>query len=307
MKDNSFKRRDMKADFCIEIDFQKGSESPSRVFRAMSELIETFEAFDVALVQSIDAKIEPVTIIEDIEAGSIKAWLKTILKAVDDDALKNIDWKPAVGKYLVKAKYLILNFTENKTQIVNREEINNLEIQLLQSAEETDVKRFPSYAPVQTHRLLQNLEKLTGALSNLNPEDKAIYITSDCEQRMNADFNFVPEDIEELLTQETLESTSEMILKVKKPDYLGESQWEFRHETHPILARILDIEWLNNFQARNYDIRPGDALRVVLKIKTNYGYDKEVVGIHYEIISVKDVIHLIPPNQLQLKPSNNLE
>ena len=147
------KRRDMKADFCIEIDFQKGSESPSRVFRAMSELIETFEAFDVALVQSIDAKIEPVTIIEDIEAGSIKAWLRTILKEVDDDALKNIDWKPAIGKYLVKAKYLIINFIENKTQIVNREEINNLEFQILQSAEETDVKRFPSYAPVQTNRL----------------------------------------------------------------------------------------------------------------------------------------------------------
>ena len=31
---------EMKADFCIEIDFQKGSESASRVFRTMSELIE---------------------------------------------------------------------------------------------------------------------------------------------------------------------------------------------------------------------------------------------------------------------------
>ena len=34
-----------KADFCIEIDFQKGSESPSRVFRTMTELIDSNRFF----------------------------------------------------------------------------------------------------------------------------------------------------------------------------------------------------------------------------------------------------------------------
>ncbi len=54
------------ADFCIEIDFKKDSESPTRVFRTMSDLIDAFHAFDIDLVKSIDSKIEPVMMLEDI-------------------------------------------------------------------------------------------------------------------------------------------------------------------------------------------------------------------------------------------------
>ncbi|MBI1804351.1 MAG: hypothetical protein HY033_04565 [Ignavibacteriae bacterium] len=296
--------KNMKADFCIEIDFQRGSESPSRVFRAMTDLIETFQEIDKTLIESIDAKIEPVAIIEDIEAGSLKAWLSTVLKAVDDEALKHIDWKPAVGKYLVRAKYIVVNFLKDKTEIVNRTEVEGLERDLLKSAEETDVTHFPAYAPVQRQRLLSNIEKLTVALSNLNENDKATYITTDKDVEMNARFHFVPENIEELMTQETITTPSEMVLKVKKPDYLGESQWEFRHGTHPIYAKFLDAEWLKNFQSRKYDVRPGDSLRVMVNINVKYGYDKEVVGIHHDITKVKEIIPLNPLDQLPLLTEN---
>ena len=93
-----------KADFCIEINFEKGSENPSRIFKALTELIETFQQLDRALVESIDSKIEPVATIEDVESGSIRVWLAQKLKSVDDDGLKKLDWKQVVGKYLVDAK-----------------------------------------------------------------------------------------------------------------------------------------------------------------------------------------------------------
>lgn len=302
MNTNTTTTENMKADFCIKIDFEKGSESPSRVFRTMSELIETFEALDVGLVQSIDAKIEPVVIIEDIEAGSIKAWLRTVLRAVDDQAIKNIDWKPAVGRYLVKAKYIVLKFMEDKTKITTREEIQQLEKHLLKSAEETDIIHFPSYVPIQRRNLLPNIEKLTKALSHLTENDKAIYISAEGETIMNAEFRFIPEEIEELLTQKTLTSQSDMILKVKKPDYLGESQWEFRHGTHPIFAKILDSNWLVTFQSREYDVRPGDSLRAIVETQVKYGFDNEVVATHYYIIKVNEIIRMPPMDQLGLLP-----
>ncbi len=86
--------KDLKADYCIEIDFEKSSKNPSRVFHTMYELIETFEFADRSLVQSIDSKIEPILMLEDIEIESIKTWLRNILTAIDDDALKNMDWRP---------------------------------------------------------------------------------------------------------------------------------------------------------------------------------------------------------------------
>ena len=130
---------DLKADFAIEVDFKRGSEAPSRIFRTISELIEAFHAFDQDLVQSIDVKIEPLMLLEDIESGSIKTWLSYLVKGIDDDALKNLDWKKAVGAYLVKAKYCIIKFLENKTQISNRVEIIGLERDLLALAQETDI------------------------------------------------------------------------------------------------------------------------------------------------------------------------
>jgi hypothetical protein len=105
------------ADFGIQINFEKGSPDPARIFRSMSELIDAFEAIDVDLISSISSEIEPIAIIEDVEAGSLRAWLSYILKTTDDDALKNLDWKKAVGSYLVRAKYYIINFTENKTEL----------------------------------------------------------------------------------------------------------------------------------------------------------------------------------------------
>ena len=291
-----------KADFSIEIDFQKGSESPSRIFRTMTGLIETFQELDKALVNSIDTKIEPVMIIEDIETGSIKGWFSTILKNVDDDALKKLDWKPLVGQYLVKAKYYILDFMDGKTQITSIGEIEDLERKLLKSAEETDVTHFPSYTPIQRQKLFSNIKRITDALGYLNESDKASYISSENEIIMNAQFDIVPEKIEELLTQEQIGSYSEMILKVKKPDYLGESMWEFRHGTRTILAKIVDLEWLKSFQNREKDVRPGDSLRAQVETIVSYGYDNEVVGIHHNITEVKNIIPAKSQNQLPLLP-----
>ncbi|MFC1729500.1 hypothetical protein ACFL6I_04095 [candidate division KSB1 bacterium] len=283
--------QEMKADFCIEIDFEKGSENPSRIFKAMTELIESFEKFDADLVKSIDAKIQPVVIIEDIEAGSIKSWLSNSLKAVDDEALKNIDWKPAIGKYIVKAKHLVINFIDKKTQISSKEEIEQLENNLLKLAKDTDVKRFPAYSPIKTQNLLPHIKNITDSLSNLNEQDQAFYKSADGDSRFNAEFSIVPEQIEDLLTRETItQQKCEMILKVKKPDYLGESRWEFRHGKQPIHAKILHKEWLADFQERKYDVRPGDSLRALVDILANYGYDNELVSTRYNIVEVLEII-----------------
>ena len=295
-----------KADFCIEIDFEKGTPSPSRVFKTMTDLIEIFERIDKDLVQSIDTHIETIAIIEDIETGSLKAWLSNTLNAVEDDALKNIDWKPAVGKYLVRGKYLIINFLENKTQITNKEEIEKLEKDLLGLAKETDVMRLPAYYPIKRQNLLPDIESITRAVSSLDEKDKAIYITSENKTEINVNFNFVPEKIDELITKETItQKQAEMILKVKRPDYLGESQWEFRHGTQAIYAKIIDMEWLDEFQNRKHDVRPGDSLRTKVDITVKYGFDDEVVSINHNIVKVLKVVRAENNNQIGMFSEND--
>ena len=292
--------KNITADFCIAIDFKKESEAPSRVFRALSDLIDSFHALDLDLIQSIDSKIEPVILLEDIEAGSIKTWLRYVLNEIDDEALKKIDWKPAVGKYLVKAKYFIVKFMEDKTEITDRVQLEKLNNDLLSLAQETDIKYIPAYTPLPPQKLLQNLERMTKATAYLIHEDKVKYLTREEETSFNLSFKIIPEIIEDILTRETIESNIDMILKVKKPDYLGESKWEFIHENKARPMKILDLDWLNDFQNRKFDVRPGDSIRAKVQIVTKYGYDLNVVSMNYSILKIIEVMPLLSHNQEQL-------
>lgn len=83
---------------------------------------------------------------------------------------------------------------------------------------------------------------------------------------------------------------AEMILPVKKPDYLGSSQWELRHGKRNIYARIEDEAWLRRFQSRQEDVRPGDALRSIVQIEYNYGFDNELISERFTVLEVLEVL-----------------
>ncbi len=290
-----------KADYCIEIQFERGSKNPARVFRTMQELIETFHEFDRSLVRSIDSNIEPVLILEDIEAGSIKSWLSNLLEAVDDDALKNIDWKPAVGKYLVNAKYFAIDFLNDKTHISSASEVKQLENKIHEVAKETDVKWLPVYEKISTQKLLLSLERITSSLSHLQAPDEASYLISDDEKvNFNLEFKLVPESIEDLVTKDKIISKADMILKIKKPDYLGESKWDFRHGGRSFPAKVIHHEWLEDFQNRKINIRPGDSIRANVEIINKYDFDGELISTDYNILQVIEVIQLNSSKQIKI-------
>jgi len=301
MNEQEIDNQTPKADFCIEIDYKKESENPSRVFRSMSELIDSFQEIDRNLVTSIDINIEPILLLEDIETGSIKVWLRHLLKLIPDDAAYKLDWKPIVGQYLVKAKKAMVNFLEKKTTISNVTEIQPLETEINELAEKTKVRWLPAYTPIPPRQLLEGMQKISQSLSYLSKGDKAKYITPDePEVEFNLTFNIAPESIEDLLAKEILTSESEMILRVKKPDYLGESMWDMRHGTSIIQVRILDKDWLDKFQNRSIDLRPGDSIRAKVQIANKYDYDGELISTHHNATEILDVIRAVNHEQLDM-------
>jgi len=287
--------------FCIVIDYEKNSVNPTRIFKTMTNLIETFQLLDIDLIKSIDSKIEPQLILEDIEIGSLKTYISNILKSVDDDAIKTLDWKPAVGKYLVRAKYIIIDLLEGKTQITNKREIDDIRDRLLSLAEETGVKKFPYYSPIESSDLINGIDRINKSLKNLNPEDKATFITKDETATFNLNLDFAPKQIEDLLTKETITSNTVMILKVKKPDYLGDSKWEFKHDAHSILVKIQDVDWIKQFQNREIDIRPGDSVKAKIQTEVKYGFENEVINTNYILVEVLEVLPLKENYQKQIE------
>ncbi len=82
---------------------------------------------------------------EEIETGSLKIWLKNQLETVDDQALKELNWKPIVGSYLVKAKYAIIKWCNKGELNENKESLLELSNEIKQIAQETDVRHLPDY------------------------------------------------------------------------------------------------------------------------------------------------------------------
>lgn len=280
-----------KADFAFEIDFQRGVGPASRVFSATADFIRACEALDAELVQSIDSSIETVLVLEDIQEGSIKTWLRSLLTVVEDDALKTLDWRPLVGRYLVKAKYAVLKWTDDDSEPRSlpmlREEIRRI-------AAETDVRHLPDYSPPSPKALINAVRDFQGVKDRLVEGDKARFL-SDLPGVPDWEFNLsvrIPiENIEDLAVARTIEvPSSEMILPVKKPDYLGESKWQLRHGQRNIEAKLEDASWLRRFQNREVDVRPGDALRCNMKIEYLYGHDNELLTERYTVLEVLEVL-----------------
>ncbi len=284
-----------KADFAIYVHFDKDSPNPQRVFQTVSGLIIAFQKLDRILCQTIDSSIEPVMMLEEVETGSLKVWLRNILSATDDQALGSLEWKKQVGKYLVKAKYLAVDFLNTKIEVENekenRERVALFSKELASLARETDVKHLPDYKNPSVSDLAGSLREISEAKAPLLDKDVLQYITEDEAVNFDLTIQWTPETFEEFLTKEVIKyNAAPMILAVKKPDYLGNSQWDLRHGRSPIRAKINDADWLQQFQNREVDVRPGDSLRCMVEQEYHYGYDNELIAHIYAIITVVEVL-----------------
>lgn len=280
------------ADFAIYIDFKKDIGNPQRIFQTSAALISAFEKLDRILCDTVDSKITPVMMLEEVEAGSLKIWLKSRLESVDDAALKELNWKVMVGKYLVKAKYLMIDFLNKDLVSDSRNGLIGLSKQVQKIAEETNVKHLPDYKMPDIRELVEAMQSISTAKNYLDKQDSMQYLQGSGESlEFNLLIDWTPEKFEEFLTKEVVKYPEvPMNLVIKKPDYLGNSMWELRHGKTKILAKIEDENWLIRFQERQIDVRPGDALRCRVKQELHYGFDNELIAQKHIITAVEAVL-----------------
>jgi hypothetical protein len=189
----------------------------------------------------------------------------------------------------VRAKYGALSWLDEEHASPKR--LADLATRLQELASETDVKHLPDYSPPRAQDLVEALSKFQSAKDALAPGDKAKFISDAGNVEFNLTIRWGPEELTALAVGQTISSPpAVMILAVKRPDYLGESQWEFRHGKSPVKAKIEDRDWLLKFQNRRVDVHPGDALKCTLVIESMYGYDNELIVQKHTITKVHDVL-----------------
>ena len=101
-----------------------------------------------------------------------------------------------------------------------------------------------------------------------------------------------PESLE--VQQRINKSTIEAKVKVKRPDFLGDSQWSVIYDK-AIMARIEDSRWLDCYHNAEVDLPPGSFLHVKMRMESRLNEENEPIGEpRYFIV---EVLSVIPPDQ----------
>lgn len=280
--------------FVLRIDFVKSTGDPTRPFRTMAGLIESLARLDRELAKSIDAHVESSCVLEKVEASSIKAFIRSLMNSVDDSALRSGEWKQILGSFLVKAKHLILASVGDAKSIAEPGLLDRIQMGVLQEAERTMVRGLPGYVPIPRATLAVQIAAITNSMTPLLQQDVATYESpQEPPVVLNRSLLVNEQELESVLATRVLKNKDQMILKVKKPDFIGSSMWEFQYEGHPITARICNDDWLAEFRRDGLGIRPGSAVRALVGIEQAYDENNEALPAKYTIL---DVLEVIPPS-----------
>lgn len=277
------------AEFSFTIKFARGRGDPRRVFDSASLLIEGFEELDDTIAQAIDAKLRTTTVLDNVETGSLRVILRTILENIDDQGLKEGEWKKAIGPALVKGKHLAIEAL-NSDGKEGPKAIGNLREQLDQIVQNTDVKHLPAYAPIHEGKLVASLDKIQDAKRTLGPNDDLIIETDGKTYLVDLTKTWEPAEVVPI--SGTSEKTSEgtVILTIRKPDLLGEARWQFAHGKANVYASIEDHKWLKRFHDGRVPLHSGDALRCKVRFTYIFDADGKMIEQKTDVVKVMRVI-----------------
>lgn len=250
--------RDDPSVFSLTIAYDPLVESPGRLLRSAANFSDAFGTFDAAFAAAIDPNIETAIALLGIEQGSIRAWFASLIRSVDDEAIRDLDWKKLIGAYLVRAKYRALEWLEDDHP---SKKIIDLQAIIVEEARNTDALLIPAYHQPSRALLLEGLRRAQLAKDGLMDADAVTFegggqrISLEPERRL--DLSQISDVEIQSTERHQLHRAS---LKVKKPDLLGHSQWQLKFHDRTVPSAIEDRGWLSRFQAREVTLRPGDAL-----------------------------------------------
>ncbi len=279
------------ADIGIKIDFDRGDSDPVQVFNAMTEMLRAFRTFDELLFNAIDPQLQPIMVLEDVEAASMTSWIKTKIEKIDDDALKDFSIRKQIGSYAVKAKYRILRYLDEREKEEERQRLAQLQDDLYRLARENALGHFPLPDRIPLKQLAVPMDQFQAAKSLLSQND-AVTVKSDVGDH-NVDLSVTKRPgsfVADTGDVRPSTGTMEMTLLVRKPDMLGKSLWEFRHGKTTIFAHVEDEDWMQRFRNGLENLVPGASM--VCTVRYEYEYDKTgaLLSAKHDIVKVHRVV-----------------
>lgn len=279
--------------FQLYIDYSHEQPDAARVFVAMGGLLQALADLDRSLARAVAEDAEVTYTLAGIEAASLLSIPEVCVRLARGERLGVRVPGGAVLQYLGRARDAVMGFLCARETVHTPDELAELQHTLRDIAAEEHVDETLEFTPPSDESILGHLQQLGAAQEPLAPDDRLEYRSRRVTVTAETRFTLSDERIAELRTARAEEGTGVEVLVVKKPDYLGNSKWQFRADNRMVEAAVNDTRWLRRFQAREVDLRPGDAIRARVQRTVRLARDGKVVA---ETVTVQQVLDVLRGN-----------
>ena len=279
-------------EFELIIDFEVDSPRPSRVFRSMAGMIDAYDYWDKDVLSSLDLKASSSLLLHDIEKGSLRSILRRILQIPDEEALREGNWNMLLGRLLDNTRKILVEKLTEEPEVTSVRQFEEIRDHVHQASNFDSARLIPVHMEIPLPRILQTIRIIEASTKILLPRDSVRYHSEAYDLAVPCDVRVDPELEEALLEKEELSHQTKVILPVKRPVYIGDSQWEFYMGGSFIRAKIMDVDWLQDFHSRSVELKPGDGLEADIEITMLKSASGEVAGYRYLITRVHKVVSM---------------
>ena len=222
-----------------------------------------------------------------VEFSSIRTILRQVLERTENSAIQERGVWAFAHTFLIVGKESLLRFMDAGD---HRREWERSVQRIYTAAQQGRPKSLPPFQPPRRDKLLNSLALYERMKRRLKPGDQAYLEASNARHDVNLSVRVNPQVIAELKTARTTRSSTEETLVVKKPDFLGSSQWELYYQGHRVKVAVEDHDWLRQFQEGEIEIRPRDGLSCQLRVEDSYSRDGRWLDTRYYIDKVFSVV-----------------
>jgi hypothetical protein len=276
----------------IKLDFVPGDNIPENLFIAFANAIRYFKRVDNMLAKTIAQDFDISSSLMEVKSGSLRGFFRTRveiqeteLRARDADN----DLENRIKEYLHNGRKSItqglFDFEKNNDEHINRviEEVKKVAI-------DSGISEEPFFAPPSKNEMLPIIDAAQDTGKILDNKTSLFYSVEnenavELPRRIKMDETLFIENKGKIVP-----NTQELILKIKKPDYLGDSKWEMKHGNNKLLCKIEDAVWLEKFKSKRVFAFPGDSLYCNIQVINEYDSKLNLKKSEYTIVEVIDVI-----------------
>ncbi|QTH72031.1 hypothetical protein [Pseudoalteromonas xiamenensis] len=269
--------------FEIRLDYKPSTGRPERVFLAMAAYVTAFENLTFTVGKSIDADLNFTYELSGVQIGSLKSIIKCTSRI------------KKVANALISIPRYIANSMVDLDSIENEKDIDSVVKGVEAKLFEHGAVEFPNQININRYQYAKDLKSLCRA-SELLADGETIDISIPQVNNvtyLNTKVRF-DKEVDDIFLEDSQEVTKTETLQIRKPVFVGESQWDFKsvERNFSFSASIEHKEWLDRYQSCDLGhLDPGDALiacvcyqAVRLKGSKTYTFK------HHRILHIQSVV-----------------